>query len=116
QRKTSLPPRLHQRAWPRPSRSGDMAMDQILSINLGSTSKRYSLYFGDQEKISLHFESTPEGHSVAISIWGQTHDISICAKQFDHSLDYTLETFRFHHLVESPQNITAIGIRVVAPG
>jgi len=88
-----------------------MAMEKIiLAINIGSSSKKYSLYKGDSVVLNAHFEKAGDSYLVRY-LNEEVKEIS--TEQFDSSLEF------FNKKVNEVgffENITGIGFRIVAPG
>ncbi len=80
-------------------------MERYLIINLGSSSKRYTLFENTTKQLEVHFEHSYKGFFVSIKKQSTT---TISENEYAHSLAYLL-----NHM---PKDIAAVGIRVVAPG
>lgn len=86
----------------------------ILSINIGSSSKKYSLYKGDVLLFDAHFEKDKDAFEVT---YGKSEPVSISKNVFNDSLS------AFYNAVKKDASLQKIdtespliGIRIVAPG
>lgn len=91
-------------------------MDQVFVVNPGSSSNKYGLFAGATERASAYFEHTPKGFDLNLVIDGRAEKSEVSKKDFEHAVEYLLERFEEEQLVTAENPITAIGIRVVAPG
>jgi len=88
-----------------------MAMEKnILTINIGSSSKKYALVVAGTETLSAHFEKNNNGFLVSYSTEAE---IEISETEYNESL--TGFSNRATSLLVD-KSINAIGFRVVAPG
>ncbi|PIT93158.1 MAG: hypothetical protein COU06_01590 [Candidatus Harrisonbacteria bacterium CG10_big_fil_rev_8_21_14_0_10_38_8] len=79
-------------------------MDVILIINIGSSSKKYTAYQGNQEILSAHFEHVKKGFLVT---WGNKEE-KINKDQFNTAIKIFTDKLQ--------QLPLAVGVRIVAPG
>lgn len=88
-----------------------MAMEKkYLIINIGSTSKKYGLYFDKSLALKIHLEDrNPEYFSTV-----NGEEKKITKNEYERSIEYLLE--RAKGLIKDKKEIIAIGIRIVAPG
>lgn len=91
-------------------------MKKYLIVNTGSASKKYSLYHDDKEMAFLHLETEGDHFVSTLLIGGISEKSDITPKEFDKSLDYLLNLLIKKSLIISREEISGIGIRVVAPG
>lgn len=90
--------------------------EKFLVVNTGSASKKYACYQGGEEKLKAHFEREGKGFVVTISAWGETHNVEISEDDFENAIHYTVETLKYHHIINDAKELVVVGIRVVAPG
>ncbi|PIN93086.1 acetate kinase [Candidatus Pacearchaeota archaeon CG10_big_fil_rev_8_21_14_0_10_31_24] len=89
---------------------------KYLAINLGSTSKRYGFYVGDIEVLNLFFQTKGKEYSVLAKFEGVSEEIKIPKKEFDNSVNFVRDSLIEFKIVQDIREISAIGIRIVAPG
>ncbi len=94
---------------------------KILIINTGSESKKYAIYEGENKIYSAHFETENGGYVVTETFnlpdqSEQKEKKEITEKIFRKAQAYLLESLVNKKLVNSKEDIGAIGIRIVAPG
>ncbi len=95
-----------------------MAEKRYLIVNTGSVSAKYSIYSELAELYFAHFEATPkpllnvfeEGRK------GEKKVENITKEIFDNSLGYFLEKAIEQKVIGSKDDISSIGLRIVAPG
>lgn len=80
----------------------------ILSINPGSTSIKYSLFKGDEEVFFGHFRKTKSRYSF--------NDQKIHKKDFEESIDYLMAILEGKNLLKNLRDISKFGIRIVHGG
>lgn len=93
-------------------------MDTTLIINPGSASKKYALYRGDAEILSVSFEHTEKGFGKCVEVNGKRQRCEeTTAVAYTNALDEML-TIAIHEgaIKEESTDITHIGVRIVAPG
>jgi acetate kinase len=83
----------------------------ILVINIGSSSKKYSLYQGDTLSFDAHFERDKETFVVT---YGEETPIEISKNIFTDSLSTLYNTLKSRGYLDN--SIAYIGFRIVAPG
>ncbi|HUX35938.1 MAG TPA: acetate kinase [Candidatus Paceibacterota bacterium] len=81
----------------------------ILTINPGSSSKKYALFAGDACLFTAHFEKTESGFAVA---YDSKSPVPISEEIYNGSLSQAIARAREKHNAE----INAVGIRLVAIG
>lgn len=88
-----------------------------LVINPGSSSKKYALYSDDRLLLTVRFEQTGEGVGRTTEITGQqkTSD-ETTQRAYHESLHELLTQAKSAGVIASLADITAVGVRVVAPG
>jgi acetate kinase len=82
----------------------------ILTANIGSASKKYTLFAGDARLLDVHLEHDGAGYIATIISPTGTSEEKITQEQFNQAAAFVL-----NHVKNQP-SLTAIGIRVVAPG
>ncbi len=89
---------------------------KYLIINPGSESKKYAVYEGEKKVYHAHFEREDGGYIVTEVLSGQKEKTVISDKAFDKAQAYLLELLIARKIIISRDDISAIGIRIVAPG
>lgn len=94
---------------------------KYLIINSGSESKKYAVYDGENKICQAHFEVADGGYIVT-----ETFDFSgqnsqkektlITEEDFTKAQAYLLQSLISRKIIISREDISAIGIRIVAPG
>jgi len=88
-----------------------------LIINPGSTSKKYALYKDGHEVVSLQFEETGVGSDLCEIVNGSRGKCEpVKNEDYVNSLKFSLGKFEAGNYLSSIKDISAIGVRVVAPG
>lgn len=91
-------------------------MKKYLIINLGSASKKYSLYEDEREIFRCHFEKE-NGDFVATESVGEAHSKNkISQEEYDHGGKRLLDVLILKNIIKDAGEIAALGFRVVAPG
>lgn len=94
-------------------------MSRILLVaNPGSASRKYALFEAGQQIAKLHFEYLGNHERIACTLehGGGTTDIPVDLTRLDDATEHIVPIFEAHQLLDSKQQINAIGLRVVAPG
>lgn len=89
---------------------------KYLVINSGSASHKHALYVDGNCLYSLHFEIVGMSYVAHENFAGTKKDIYINEKIFVKSVDYTLERLLDNKIILNKKEISAVGIRIVAPG
>ena len=84
----------------------------ILVINIGSSSKKYSLYKGETLLFGAHFESDKEKFEVT---YDKEETQVIDEEIFIKSLQAFYKTLKIRNIIDENNIVEAIGIRLVAP-
>lgn len=92
----------------------DMERINILS-NIGSASKKYSVYQEDKEIAWFHFEKQSNEHIVSFKIHSAFEKKIIQEIQYKEALVYVFESLTKENIINSAEQINAIGLRVVVP-
>ena len=92
-------------------------MATTLVVNLGSSSKKYALYCGGKQALSVKFEKTSSGFEVCASQTGEMQKKEQATMaEFNNSLKSVQATVDKYVFREGVSQISKIVIRVVAPG
>lgn len=89
---------------------------KYLIINSGSASHKHALYQGGECLYFIHFEMIGADYVAHEKIANQTRDLDISEKVFAKSIEYTIARLLENKIITDKKDLTAIGIRVVAPG
>lgn len=92
-------------------------MDTTLVINPGSSSKKYALFSGERELLSVLFEHTEEGYGRCIEVNRKRERCeSIEERAYEDALDEVITIAKREGVLSHHQEISGVGIRVVSPG
>lgn len=92
-------------------------MDMRLVINTGSTSKKYALYHGAEQVFSARSEEGGGGYRMSVPPEGEdVFNEEISEDEYEDSLAKFLEMAVGKGIISTTEDITAVGIRIVAPG
>jgi len=91
------------------------SLKKYLIVNPGSASRKYALYQSDEEISRVHFEK--ENNSfVATYTWrGQKKRQSLTLEDYQNAPATLISFWRSVHILESSDEIAAVGFRIVAP-
>ena len=89
-----------------------MEMERLI-VNIGSSSKKYALYLGDQLILSCHFEHEDGDCVVTIYYGNEIKKEKISKESFNKAVVYFFQIYKKQF---NKNKISTIGIRVVAPG
>lgn len=93
----------------------DMAI--ILVSNPGSSSKKYAFFRGDARVLSVRIETIDGRLCRCVTINREhTHCTQVPVRRYKYALDEALCVARAKGVIETPEDITDAGVRVVAPG
>ena len=90
-------------------------MNKYLIVNTGSASKKYALYENEKELIRVHLEKIAEGFSCNLIINDKTDKIEISSADYENSVEFALNKIIASGIISQKEDISTIGIRVVAP-
>lgn len=92
-------------------------MDTTLVVNPGSSSKKYALFQEGKEVFSALFERTGDGYGKCVEVnkVRQTCE-NTTANQYEDGLHDALNLALTANVISHANNITRVGIRIVAPG
>ena len=89
---------------------------KYLIINLGSTSKRYSLYLQGKSVLDLSLQKKGSGYSASAKHHDVAEEIEVPKSEFSNSVKFVKDSLLEFGIIEDIKEISAIGIRIVAPG
>ncbi len=87
---------------------------KYLVVNIGSASKKYGLY-GAGQLLSVHMEKGAD-LICTIKTAAGSEDFSAKADDYDNASAFIVEQAKKRGFITGPGDITAIGMRIVAPG
>ncbi len=87
-----------------------------LIVNIGSASKKYAIYDGENQLIDLYFEIYSGNYALIIKIDGYQEKHIIKKGDYDFPLEYLMDVLIKKSILKSIKEIGKIGIRIVAPG
>jgi acetate kinase len=92
-------------------------MDTTLVINPGSSSKKYALYQGGKEAFSALYEHTKDGIGRCVEVNAtRTRCEDIAGSLYVDALNEMLSLAVQENVIATPEDVTRVGIRIVAPG
>lgn len=91
------------------------AKSLILVVNPGSASRKYALYADGKKRASIHFEFEDNRIIGNIEYAYKQKPLAFDDQKFDSISRHILPLFREYNVINEDENLTAIGIRVVAP-
>ena len=98
-------------------------MSKYLIVNPGSASKKYAVYEDGKEVSFFHLETCMNSFCFTVRTNDYSTDQSekiekgdLSPKDFDKSLPYLFNSLKIKNIINSPEEISVIGIRIVAPG
>jgi len=89
---------------------------KYIIINTGSASKKYALFEDKKRIYYAHFELEDKNYIVTECYDNQSEKIVISQKDFNQAQSFVLNSLLFKKIINSREEIEAIGIRIVAPG
>jgi acetate kinase len=87
----------------------------ILIVNIGSASKKYSLFDGVEEEMFFHFEKEGDNFLLTIKGKGKFEKTNISRDDYENSLEF-LNNYFADELGVGEKDIIAVSFRVVSPG
>ncbi len=85
-------------------------MEQVI-VNIGSSSKKYALFRGDEKSLVWHFEKVGQDFKLAITD-GERSEYAITSEEYQHAIDRVIADCKLRGI----DQIGAIAVRTVAPG
>ena len=92
-----------------------MASTIILIANPGSASRKYALFAGSHERASLHFEWEHGRVICTLTKDGEQHSIHVELPDLDAASLDAIRIFREHKVLAKDEQVSRIGLRIVAP-
>jgi acetate kinase len=89
---------------------------KYLIINTGSASKKYAVYEDSQRLYFAHFEMEDSGYVVTETYGENKEKTPISARVFEKAQARLLESLMAKKIINSRDDISGVGIRIVAPG
>ena len=89
---------------------------KYLIVNPGSASKKYAIYEGDKEIAFIHLETKEKGFCSNLKYSDKTETVDLSAKDYDKSLVYIFNFLKEKGIILNKEEISGIGMRIVAPG
>jgi len=93
-----------------------MAGSLILVANPGSASRKYGLYDNGHCRAAVHFEWQNGVVQCTLQRDGQRRDIAVDVPDLQTASDQVVDILRANDALQEDEQITRIGLRVVAPG
>ena len=91
---------------------------KYLIVNRGSASEKYAVYTEEKCLAFLHLEKLEIGseYFYTLLIDDKEEEKFITKKEFENSLNYSLDIFKEKGIISGKEEIAGVGIRIVAPG
>jgi acetate kinase len=89
---------------------------KTIIVNNGSASKKYALFDGEKEVLSSHYEKTPSSFILTETIGNSDTEIGIDESIFTESFSDFINKLIEKKLIVNRKEISAVAVRVVAPG
>jgi acetate kinase len=90
-------------------------MKNILTINIGSSSKKYSFFQNGNLKVFSHYEKEEKNFILTKKIEEKEEKRKISEKEYNNSSNLEIE-FLKEKFIKNEKEISAVGFRVVCPG
>lgn len=90
--------------------------EKYLIVNTGSASKKYAVYDKSGEIAFVHLETEGGGYVSTVKIGDKSQKSQITETNFNKSLEYLFPVLKSKNIIKSKEDISGVGIRVVAPG
>lgn len=91
-------------------------MEYSLIVNPGSSSKKYALYKKNELLITTQFEKTADGFAECVRIDKEQQCNDVTEVEYSNALQAALDTILRHQIIADKNEITKVGVRIVAPG
>lgn len=88
----------------------------ILSVNPGSSSKKYALYRDSEQVVTAHFEPEGNEHVLSLSVEGVKQQRPVTKKEYSEATAYLVALLEKEQVISKENPLSAVGIRVVASG
>lgn len=89
---------------------------KYLAVNIGSTSKRYSIYSGNESIFNIHIQKKGNKYEAESSWSNESYSKETSKKDFDNSVEFLKKSLLSFGIIEKYKEISVIGIRIVSPG
>jgi acetate kinase len=93
-----------------------MAGSLVLVANPGSASRKYALFDAGNERAQLHFEWLNDKVICTLSIGGEVQSVVVDVEVLEYTTGQVGGILKMYDLLGEDEEITRIGLRVVAPG
>ncbi|MBF1042474.1 MAG: hypothetical protein HXL04_02155, partial [Candidatus Nanosynbacter sp.] len=91
-------------------------MSLLLIANPGSASRKYALVDDKLKEVAaLHIEQSGSELIATLRTGGDTRQVPLGFTDISQSAAHLYGIFNREHLLESPSDVRAIGLRIVAP-
>ena len=92
-----------------------MVESLVLVVNPGSASRKYALFANDIKKANVHFEFIDRAVVGTVEFNGEKNSVKYEDADLANVSRYVLPLLQQYHAIGQDENLTAVGIRVVAP-
>lgn len=93
-----------------------MASSLILVANPGSASRKYALYEGDKPRAVIHFEWVESSIVCTLKQGEKSQNVGTALRDLQIAAESVKAILRAAQVLEENEEISAIGLRIVAPG
>lgn len=93
-----------------------MASSLILVANPGSASRKYALYEGDQLRAEIHFEWVDNSVVCTLKVGEKSHNVGTELRELGKTAESVRAILLAAEVLEEHEEISAVGLRIVAPG
>lgn len=93
-----------------------MASSLILVANPGSASRKYALYEGTQQRATIHFEWVEETIVCTLKQGEKSQNVGTALRDLQMAAESVKAILLAAKVLEEHEKISAIGLRIVAPG
>jgi acetate kinase len=92
-------------------------MDTTLTVNPGSSSKKYALFKGEELILSVLFEHVGDGYGKCVEVNGTRQRCEeTTATAYEEALDDFISVAQAEKVIERAEDIKKVGVRIVSPG
>lgn len=88
-------------------------MERIITVNIGSASKKYALFSGKEKIATVYFEKMPDGYEMRIS---EGSPKKVDAQEYMRAFAQVVDSLTALGYLEGEGSIDGVGVRIVAPG
>lgn len=93
-----------------------MGMAKILSVNPGSSSKKFAIYEGEIRLFFAHLETEGNKYLLNLDIGGKKEISEIAETDYKNDIEFILNLAQIRHIITGKADIGGVGVRIVAPG